>query len=219
MLLGMNGEKNMSAAVTLDMLAAEGGDEEVSFNKKSTGKWESPFELNKAYPVELTKTVPTVSKNGYSQLEVHLGIIGADGEVKAAGREWVSLPCFSDEVKATIDQEKLAVLTDTFGKGLHGLLRAVDPATWSIYARSEKNGKKWKFFDEKGEEINPAAKVAREKAIGKGLIGAAKRLHAGSMNISGARVYVVRTENKKKPGQFFMNFYAEQPTSYEMAEV
>lgn len=210
----------VTAFPSLDELAAEGGDDAIEFgNKKSTGKWESPFELNKAYPVELTKTVPTISKNGYNQLEVSLGIIGADGEVKPAGREWVSLPVFSDEMRATIDPEKLKVLTDTFGKGLHGLLRAVDPATYSIYTRSEKTGKAWKFYDAAGNEMAPQEKVAREKLIGKVLVGAAKRLQAGTMSIAGSRVFLVRTENKKQPGKFYMNFYAEQPTSYEMAAV
>jgi hypothetical protein len=208
----------MSAMLTLDQLAAEGGDAEVSFSNKKTGKWESPFTVNKAYPVELTETTPVVSKNGYYQLEVKLSIIGADG-VTSAGREWIGLPAFSDEVKATIEQEKLTTLTDTFGKGLHGILRAVDPGTWSVYSRCEKTGKKWKFFDANDEEMAPATKVAREKAIGRALVGAAKRLHDGTMSIAGARMFVVRTENKKTPGKFYMNFYAEQPTSYEMAEV
>lgn len=208
----------MSAAITLDQLAAEGGDEGVELGKKS-GPWVSPFELNKAYPIEITETEPTVSKNGYNQLVVKLGIITSSGDVAAAGREWVSLPVFSDEVRATIEQEKLTQLTDTFGKGLHNLLRAVDPDNYSVYASSTKNGKMWKFFDANGDEMSPTAKVAREKLIGKAIIGAAKRLLSGQMDLAGTRLFVVRTEDKKKPGKFYMNFYAKQPTSYEMAEV
>lgn len=209
----------VTAFPTLDELAAEGGDDAVDLGKKSSGKWESPFVLNKAYPIELTETTPVISKNGYNQLQISLGIVGSDGEVKPAGKEWVSLPVFSDEMRATIDPEKLAVLTDTFGKGLHGLLRAVAPDTYSVYASSEKNGKKWKFFDAAGNEMSPQEKVAREKLIGKALIAAAKRLQAGTMTVKGSRVFLVRTQDKKNPAKFYMNFYAEQPTSYEMAEV
>ena len=207
----------MSELVTLESLVEAAGDAEMSLGKK--GEFKSPFELGKAYPVELTEVAVTTTKNGYTQAELKVGIVKSDGEVSPAGRIWVTLPVFSEEKRSAEDPEKLETLTEAFGNRLHGLLRAVDRNTFSVFDRAEKTGKTWHFYDADGNEISKQAKVQREKMLGKAVLGAAKLIAEDKFPLTGKRLFYVRTQDKNKADKFYDNWYSVQPDKYPLAEV
>lgn len=208
-----------SQVFTLADLAEEAGDEGVDLSKKQ-GPYKSPFENGKAYEVIVTEQKVTQSKSGWTQLEVSLDFVTANGEGKSAGRQWIMLPIFSDEKKGSEDPEKLVSLQSSWGKSLHGLLRAVYPAIFSVYSRVEKNGRNWKFYDMDGEEMSKATKTAREKLVGKAVLASAKRLEDGTFSIVGHKMFLVQTQDvSKTPAKTYINFFGEQPEKYELAEV
>jgi len=203
---------------TLDQLAemgeAEGG---IELGKKSGG-FVDPFELGKAYAVEITLDEAATTKNGYLQRALELTQLDTAGAVtNKKARRWLMLPVFTQEAQATLDPEKLNGIKQKSGENLHGLLRAVDPDTFSIYARADKTGKKWKFFDKEDNQISSPQMVQREKKMGLAIIGAAKEFVAGTRTVLGAKLYYVRTSDKKNPAKTYDNFYAEPPRNYPMA--
>lgn len=203
---------------TLEQLADMAGEDE-GFDVGQKKAFVDPFQLKVAYPIEILDQKVTATKNGYTQLELAVGIVQGDGEVKGAGRRWVMLPDFSADIKATQDPEKIKALTETFGKSLWDLLRAVDPSTFQVFDRAEKNGRKWTFFDADGNEMTPAEKTTREKMIGKAITGAAKAIVAGNLSVVGKRLYLVRNPSAKNPQKIWDNWFSTQPTKYAMAEV
>ncbi len=201
---------------TLPDFAEEAGDEGVDLSKKQ-GPYKSPFENNKAYQVVVTDQKITTSKSGWTQLELSLDFVTSDGEGKSAGRQWIMLPIFSDEKKGGEDPEKLATLQSSWGKSLHGLLRATHPEVFSVYARLEKTGRNWKFFDSEGEEMTKNAKTAREKLVGKAVLATAKRMEGGTFSIKGSKFYLVQTQDASKtPAKTYINFFSEAPEKYEL---
>ena len=207
----------MSELVTLESLIEAAGDDGIELGKRK-GEFKSPFELGTAYPIELTEVAITTTKNGYTQAELKVGIVKSDGEVKAAGKVWVTLPVFSEEKQAVEDPEKIKQLRGIFGEKLHDLLRAVDPAMYSVFSRAEKVGKTWHFYDAEGNEISSQAKVQREKLMGKAVIGAAQLLASGKLDLSGKRLFYVRTQDKNKADKFYDNWYSVQPDKFPLAE-
>lgn len=207
----------MSTVITLADLAQEAGDEGVDLSKKQ-GPYKSPFELNKAYKVKVTDQAVTQSKSGWTQVELSLDIVNSDGSTKKAGKQWIMLPVFSDEKQSSEDPEKLAQLQASWGKSLHGLLRATHSAVFSIYSRMDKNGKNWKFYDMEGEEMTKQAKTAREKLVGKAVLATAKRIVADNFSFVDTEFYYVQTQDSKSsPPKTFNNYFSEAPEKYELA--
>lgn len=208
---------------TLDQLIAEAGDDGIDMSRgkgKSDSKYESPFEVNRAYPIEFTAEKHAVSRFGANQQELSISIVKPDGTLRPAGRDWIDLPVLTAEKRAELSPEDAEKAVTDAGKKLHSALRAVSPdGRFNVYARSEKNGRKWKFFNAAGEEMSNVEKKKAELAMGKAVVGVAKLMIGGQQFFTGKRCYVVRTESKTKPGKFFMNYYSEQPTSYELGEV
>ena len=225
--LWINGEKHMSAISvefpTLDQLAAEAGDDTMDLgrdSKGSSGPYVSPFEVNKAYPVEITAEQAGVNRFGGNETQISLAIVKPDNTLRNAGRDWVRLPVLTAEKKAEMSPEDAAKAVKDAGKNLHSLLRAASgDGRFDIYARSEKSGKNWKFFDKDGNEISAKDKKVAELAMGKAVIGVAKLMLSGQKFLTGKRCYVVRTASKTNPNKFFFNYFSEQPTSYELGEV
>lgn len=209
----------MSTMTLQDLIDAAGDDEGLDLGRPDKGAFVDPFTPKYAYPIEITDQKVTTTKNGYTQVELSVGIVTSAGDVKPAGRRWVMLPEFSADIKATQDPEKLAALTKRFGDNLHSLLRAVDNETFSVFAKTDKQGKKWTFFDFEGNVMSPVEKKARERDIGKAVTGAAKALTTGQYSLVGKRCYLVRNPSTKNPANCFDNFYGEQPTKYPLAEV
>lgn len=208
----------MSTMTLQDLIEANGDDEGLELGRPQKA-FEDPFTLKTAFPIEITDQKVTTTKNGYTQLELSVGIITASGDVKPAGRRWVMLPKFSDEIKATQDPEKLIALKETFGKTLHGVLRAADEATFSVFAKADKNGKKWTFFDFDGNVIPADVKKQREADLGKAILGTASLIEQGKYSLVGKRMYLVRNPAKNNPQKVYDNYYSDVPTSYPLAEV
>jgi hypothetical protein len=199
------------AAVTLDQLVdLAGTDEGVELGKRNVFK--DPFDPGLAYEIEITEQTPSVSKNGYQQIVLKLDMVEGGGSAK----RWICLPIFSEEMRASADPEKLKQLKGMWGANLHNLLRAVDPDTYTI-ARMEKVAGKWRFFNSNGDEITKAEKDAREKLIGKAVIGAATLLYNGELNLIGLKLWYVRTQDKSNPNKFYDNFYSTQPDKFPPA--
>lgn len=208
----------MSTMTLQDLIEAAGDDEGIELGR-SQKAFEDPFTPKFAYPIEVTDQKVVATKNGYTQLELSVGIVTSSGDVKPAGRRWVMLPDFSDEIKATQDPEKLKVLKKRFGDTLHGILRAADAATFSVFAKADKNGKKWTFFDFDGNVIPADIKKQRESELGAAVIGTSNLLKQGKYSLVGKRMYLVRNPSKTNPQQVYDNYYSDVPTSYPLAEV
>ena len=205
-----------SQVFTLADLAEEAGDEGVDLGKKQ-GPYKSPFDNNKAYKVVVTEQKVTSSKSGWTQLEISLDFVTEDGQGRSAGRQWIMLPIFSAEKQGSEDPEKLSTLQSSWGKSLHGLLRAAYPDIFSVYSRVEKNGRNWKFYDMDGEEMSKASKTAREKLVGKAVLATAKRIEAGTFSLANIEMYLVQTQDASKtPVKTYINFFSEQPEKYEL---
>lgn len=204
--------------LTLDQLASLGGDDGVDLGGKR-GPFKDPFEVGLAYPVRITEQKLSTTKNGWTQVQLKLQPIKSDGELGNGSNRWLSLPVFSPEKMSSEDPEKLNQLKGIFGEKLHGLLKAVDPETFTI-CRMEKIGGKWRFFDAlTGDEMEKAAKTAREKQIGKAVIGVASLLRDEKFDLTGRNLYYVRTQDKDKADKFYDNFYSVQPDKYAPAGV
>lgn len=208
----------MTELLTLDKLADMAGEDKgLSFNRKN-GKFEDPFRLGLAYLVEITEQTISSTKNGYTQVALKLSIVKSDGSMGRSSFRWLTLPVFSSEKKAAEDPEKLEQLKAIFGERLYQLLRAVDPDTFTI-ARMEKIGTTWKFYDANGDEMSKTAKTAREKQVGKAVVGTAMALVSEQLSLVGRRLYYVRTQDRDSSTKFYDNFFSEQPTKYEAANV
>jgi hypothetical protein len=211
--------------MTLSDLAALAGNDSINMGRKGqetqTEKkpFENPFETNIAFPVEVTAQEYVVSKGGYDQIKLKLGIVTNDGTVQGGANLWLTLPLFSEEMLATADAEKLNYLKERFGKNLADFLRATDPEIYSVFARAEKDGKKWKFYGYDGEVMTAKEKTARETMLGKAIIGAAKALKDGTLSVVGKRVWYVRVQSEKDANKTFDNFYSTQPEKYAPANV
>lgn len=215
---------NSNNVMTLADLAALSGGDSIQIGKKQDTNndkkaFETPFLPDAAYDVQILEQSSAVSKGGYDQVKLLLGIISADGSINQKANVWISLPIFSEALSASGDVEKLKYLKERFGKNLHSLLRATDPEVYNVYAKAEKDGKKWKFTDFAGEEMTKAEVTTREKLLGKAVIGTAAALRDGKVSLVGKRVFYVRKTDTNKQNSFFDNFYAEQPTSVPMANV
>lgn len=194
-----------------------GSDEGLELNRRQ-GKFKDPFELNKVYPVEITEQEVTTSKGGFYQVALKLTTVKGDGSYGASSKRWIMLPVFSSEKASSEDPEKLKMLKGSFGDRLHSLLKALFPDDF-VVARMEKIGTIWHFYDKDGNEIDKATKTAREKLIGKAVIGAAAALESGDFPLTGKRMFYVRTQDKTNPEKTYDNFYSVQPDRYEAAEV
>lgn len=179
-------------------------------------KFKSPFTLGQAYPVTITEQSVTTTRNDYLQAELKLGI-GHGETVRNAGRVWVNLPIFTETKTQTEDPTRIQELRQFFGEKLHGLLRAVDGSTFNIFSRMEKNGKKWTYFGPDGAEMTAKEKLAREKEMGKAVVGAAMRMYSGELSLVGKQVWYVRTQDKNNPNKYYDNWYSEAPNKYPPA--
>jgi hypothetical protein len=209
---------SVTSLVTLDMLADAAGDEEMSLGKQQ-GPFKSPFTPKLAYQVEITDFEVQTSKNGWDMAVVSLGIVQGNGEIKNAGKRWIMLPVFSEEMQAKEDAEKLATLRSSWGDRFHRLLRGALPEQFNIFARTEGKGKAFKAFDAEGNQLDRKAQENRKKEVGKLTLGAAKLAVAGKFSLVGKRLYYVVTPNEKKPGETYDNWFSSEPVAYELASV
>lgn len=196
--------------ITLDQLLEDNDGFDMGGNKK-----DKPFfEFNKSYALTVTEVAPKTTKNGYLQAEVAFNLAGTENK---AGRQWIMLPVFTKEMAAGLDNEKLANMKQSFGKKLHGFLRGISPATYTVYDRLDKSGKKWKFYAEDGTELTAAQKKVREREVSAAVIEAAKALATGDgSNIIGKTLYLVMTQDKKDAKRTYANWYSTQPEKYKV---
>lgn len=210
------------AVLTLEELTALAGEQQMSLD--SGKKFTSPFEPNVAYLVECTEQQHTVSKNGFNQLELSLSIVESTGGTRKAGRIWECLPVFSDEVAARLADEpglsegdtKLEQLTSMFGRNIHGLLRAVNPDFWSVYARREKEGGRTVFYDADGHPMSKLERDEKKAALGKAVLGAAQAVLQGKLSFVGKRWYLV--EKATPAGKLYKNYFDQPPEKFPLAE-
>jgi hypothetical protein len=197
--------------ITLDQLM----DDNDGFEMSGSNASKPFFEFGKSYELTITDVAPKASKNGYLQAEITMGLAGTD---KKAGKQWLMLPVFTKEMAAVLDNEKRSKLKQSFGKTLHGFLRAADPETYAVYDRLDKSGKKWKFFTADGTEMSPAQKKVRENEVSEAVIEAAKGLAIGTntAGLIGKTVYLVMTQDKKDAKRTYANWYSTLPEQYEI---
>jgi|SRR6185503_7892116 len=212
----------MSMLTLSDLAATVGENEGINFTKGKTreegAKFESPFQIGLAYPITITEQNVTTTRNDYLQAELKVAI-GHGGNLRNAGKIWVNLPIFSEAKTQAEDPTRLNELRQFFGEKLHGLLRAVDGATFNIYDKMEKNGKKWTYFNADGSELTGKAKVAREKEMGRAVVGAAHKMYSGEYSLAGKEVFYVRTQDSKNPNKFYDQFYSTVPNKYPLASL
>lgn len=173
------------------------------------------FELTpgQAYPIEITLSEPCVSKNGFTQVCLHLSIVQHDGELKACGRHWESMPI---DLPADMDEERAIMMKGIFGRNMHALLRAIDPVTFSIYAKKEGTGRNARYLDADGNELNPVERKQRTQAIERAIIGACKAIQDGQLDLSGRRLFVVKVAHSN--GNTYTQYYSDAPDKFPLAD-
>lgn len=209
----------MSSALTLEQLVALGGSDGVNLsnpqknNGTESNEYVSPFADKAIVPVEITEQVIKTTKNGYTQLELARSVIKDDGTTAKAGRIWITLPVFTEEVQTSVDSEKLAVIKNINGKALHNLLRATMPEQFTVFTSVDKTDKKnWKFIAPDGTPMTKEGKEERESILGAAVTGAARAIIEGSLSLVGKRLYMQEVPKKNKPEEHYLNCYAEMPT-------
>lgn len=204
------------AYLTMEQLAAT--DHTVTLTKpkkagedvKEKGPYVSPFAAGQTLPVLITEQALKVSRNGFLQLELARSIIKDDGREVKAGRIWINLPVFSAEMAANMDNGTMQEKIDSFGKKLHGVLRAALPEQFAVFKEIDKSEKQWKYITHDGQVLTSDEKDARAEQIGAEIIEAAKKLATGELSLKGSRMYmneVVKGDNT------FVNCYSELPNS------
>ena len=203
---------NLAADSNVNFLSSKGG--QKAEGKKADGPFQSPLEPQVAYPVHVTPAV--VDGKFGKQLEVSMAIITSSGSLKKAGKTWLSLETSGLENKSP--EEALKIANNTY-KNLHGLLAAIDPATFTTCASIDKrNDKKWKYIGHDGKAMTQEQVAARKAAIEKAVVGAAMALAAGQMTLPESDIYVIRVPKNTGKGDFF-NYYHNVPESAPLAEV
>jgi hypothetical protein len=208
----------MSAALSLQQLTSLAGEDSVEIGNPKASAASAFFNDDSCYKLEITDVRTTQSKSDYNQVEVSLSIVDGNGTLAKAGRKWIMLPVFTENMLVAGDPEKLAQLKSIYGKRFHQFLRAVYPETFNVYARCNKSTKSWKFYDEHDNELSHADKRDREKAIGAAVVGAAKALLTEEdLGLVGKRLYYVQSRDKKDPSRTYDNYYSSEPDNYELA--
>ncbi len=200
--------------MSLDQLA-NNGDEGFEV----TTPFAKKLKMEVAYPVKIVAETFSVSEAaGYNVMKMELGVIQPDGSTTKGDTLFNCLPVFSDEVQASSDPEKLKALKSNWGKQLLGILRAIDPQTWSVYYTSTKVNGKFRMFDYEGNEMNNADRKAREDYLSKAAIGVAKAMVAGKYSLLNKTCYFVWAPNKNPAKDPYANFWSVAPDKYPLAQ-
>jgi hypothetical protein len=161
-----------------------------------TGGGKATFEDNKQYLVEITGFELKTSQNGYHQAEVALSKVTSEGELKKAGRRWISLPVYNETIAETHDNEKLAQMRKISTENFLQFLRAAMPET----------------FGAQSDARTVAAAVQ----------GAADALVAGEFpaDLVGTRINYVSIRGVKNPEKTYDGWFsADAPSSkYDLAD-
>ncbi len=209
---------NQNTEMTLDQLAAFAGEDE-GFELDRGGNFTKKLKMEVTYPVKILSQEVTVSeKNGYYVVKFELGVIKSDGSIGTGDKIVMCLPTFSDTVLANGDPEKLRDLKKNWGTQLHGMLRAVDPEHFQIFAESKKVNGKWKFFNSDGTEMTAAEKKTREQYISKAVTGVALAMVHEKYSVVNKTCYFVWAPNKTPGKDPYANFWGIQPDKYPLAD-
>ncbi len=190
----------------LKTLASKGAGKAVE-TKMGTGGARGPiFADNTTYQVEITGVAVTTSERGFHQLEIALSKVMGDDSLKKAGRRWINLPVYSEELAESYDAVKFAQMKGISQDNLLGLLSAVLP-----------------------NDFGPAAGSVAERK--EGAIGFAEAMVEAAVNeteypvdLVGTRLYYVSVRGTKakdpKTGEFktYDNFSAEPQDRFPMSE-
>lgn len=198
--------------LTLEQLAAQAPEGTGIDTQKRRLK--ADVQMNVAYPVEITEEVTETSEKGFTTYKPTLRILKQDGGTLDLGRVALVLPVFGQDLRNSRDEGDLEKMKQTFGQRLHGFLRAVRPQLFNAYASIDKSSKNWRFLDEAGQEIDREVVNDRNVMIGKAVMAVATGLSTSSVSYKGSKLWYVRTPHPQKEGDYYNNFYSEQPHKY-----
>lgn len=200
--------KSEGKTVTLKAPKKEGGQQGGGKPRGS-----DVFNDGQYHAVEITEQAVKTTKNGYTQLELARSLIDENGNAHKAGRVWINIPHFSDDVVGKVTNNKINQLTEIYGKALHKLLRAAMPEQFEVFKSIDRSSSPWKYVTRTGEVLTQAQMEERRALIESTIVGAANAIADGSLDLTGSRVYMQEVPSTKDEGQTFLNFAADLPES------
>lgn len=201
-------------SMSLEQFAELSAGEKIETRPKADKSAFGPFEPNTAYPIEIVNAKSTQSRNGFEQLELEVAIVQPDGSLVSAGRLWETLPLLEHKADE-LGEEKTTMYRNIFGRNTLGLLRAIEPQLFSVYAKREGKGRGAVYLDHNGEQLSLAERNKRTQAVEAAVVGASKAARDGKLNLQGKRCFLVKVPGSN--GRVFQNYYADAPEQYPLA--